>query len=79
MPYKTITISEEAYEALVRMKHANESFTEVILRLARKGNAKTILELVKKLPPSEDLAKNIEVAMKRMRKARPKKIKLNLR
>ncbi len=79
MAHKTITISEEAYEALARMKNTSESFTEVILRLTTKGNAQTVLEFVKKLPNSEDLANNIEVAMKRARKAKLKKIRLNLR
>jgi predicted CopG family antitoxin len=78
MSHKTITISEEVYDALARMKNTGESFTEVILRLATKGNAQTLLEFVKKLPTSEDLANNI-VAMKRARKPKPKKIKLNLR
>jgi len=32
---KTITITEEAYEALAREKRANESFSEVIARLTR--------------------------------------------
>ena len=79
MAHKTITVSEEAYEALARMKNTSESFTEVILRLTTKGNAQTVLEFVKKLPTSEDLANNIEVAMKRARKAKLKKIRLNLR
>ena len=33
MPHKTITISVEAYEALLREKRGKESFTDVILRL----------------------------------------------
>ena len=77
MAHKTITISEEAYDALSRMKKANESFTEVILRLASKGNAQALLDFVKKLPPSEDLARNIELAMVRTRKTKLRKFKLN--
>ncbi|MEM2761076.1 MAG: antitoxin VapB family protein [Nitrososphaerales archaeon] len=80
MAHKTITISEEAYNALARMKRANESFTEVILRLASnaiKGNAQALLDFVKKLPISEDLAHNVEVSMMRTRKARLRKVKIN--
>lgn len=33
---KTITISLEAYEALLRVKKSGESFSDVILRLVRK-------------------------------------------
>ncbi len=33
--HKTLTISEEAYEKLVKTKRSGESFTETILRLTR--------------------------------------------
>jgi predicted CopG family antitoxin len=39
---KTITISDDAYEVLSRNKNEGESFSDVILRLARK---RTIKEL----------------------------------
>ncbi|MBI2971390.1 MAG: antitoxin VapB family protein [Candidatus Aenigmarchaeota archaeon] len=36
MATKTISIMEEAYEALLREKNKGESFTDVILRLAER-------------------------------------------
>jgi predicted CopG family antitoxin len=36
MPTKNISITKEAYEALRREKRANESFTEIILRLTQR-------------------------------------------
>jgi len=37
MATKTITITEEAYKALVREKHKTESFSELMLRLSKRG------------------------------------------
>ncbi len=35
MTIKSLTITEEAYEALKRLKHGNESFSDVILRMSK--------------------------------------------
>jgi predicted CopG family antitoxin len=68
MAHKTITISEEAYQSLVRHKTQNESFTKAILRpTSGKGSARSLLDLLERLPRSEDLADNVEKVMKRMR------------
>ena len=70
MARKTITISNDAYNALARSKKANESFTKVILRLTSdKSNAARLLEHVMNSPPDEELARSIERAMERTRKA----------
>jgi predicted CopG family antitoxin len=37
MTVKTITITEQAYRALSRAKHRNESFSEVVRRLAERS------------------------------------------
>jgi predicted CopG family antitoxin len=71
MAHKTITISEEAYNALAIIKDPNESFTDVILRLAsKKGDPKALLEFLEKMQPDEELARNIEGAMKETRAAK---------
>ena len=70
MAHKTITISEEAYEALAKMKKERESFTDVILRVASsRGSASSLLRSLREIGHHEELARNIEASMKRMRKA----------
>jgi len=46
MATKTITIMEDAYEALNRLKKDDESFSEVIRKIAksRKGSKEAVLE-----------------------------------
>jgi predicted CopG family antitoxin len=70
MGHKTITVSDEAYDALAKSRLGEESFTRVILRLTTgKGSAKSFLEVLEKLGPDEELACGIEEAMKRARSA----------
>jgi predicted CopG family antitoxin len=77
MAHKTITISEQAYRSLARLKSDKESFTEAILRLtSEKGSASSLLDLLENLPRSEDLAKNVEVAMTRLRTVKLRRISL---
>ena len=64
MAHKTITISEEAYEALAAVKAAKESFTEVILRIVKKREEGTLLDYVKTLEPDEEFAKTLEGVVK---------------
>ncbi len=47
MPHKTITISLEAYKALLREKRGKESFTDVILRLTSRKK-RSLLEFLGK-------------------------------
>ncbi len=68
--HKTITISEEAYDALAKMKKERESFTDVILRVASsRGSASSLLRSLREIGHHEELARNIEASMKRTRKA----------
>ncbi len=61
MAHKTITISEEAYKALARIKNEKESFTEVILRITRiKSKKKQLVDWLESSETNEDLAQAIE-------------------
>jgi predicted CopG family antitoxin len=68
MGHKTITISEEAYKALAKLKLKRESFTEAILRLTRKRNTGTLLEYVRSLEPDEELARILEEIVEERKK-----------
>jgi predicted CopG family antitoxin len=64
MAHKTITISEEAYEALAGMKAAKESFTDVILKIVKKKEEGTLLDCVRSIGPDEEFAKTLEDVVK---------------
>ena len=69
MGHKTITISDEAYSTLKRRKKVGESFTEVILREFKEGNADRILSIVTGPDfPDKELAENIRQASEEHRK-----------
>jgi len=64
MPHRTITVSEDAYRALLERKGPKESFTEVIIRLAsERGEASKLLTIIRSMEADEELAKNVEEAM----------------
>jgi predicted CopG family antitoxin len=70
MAHKTITISDDAYEALAKSKRENESFTKVILRLtSESGRASSLLKHLRDSPADEELAGSIERTMQRTRRA----------
>ena len=78
MAHKTLTISEDAYHELTKMKREHESFTDVILRLtSEKGRAKSLLEYLDRAGKSEELARSIESVAERTRKARLRKVVLS--
>lgn len=77
MAHKTITISDEAYEALARSKKDSESFTKVILRLtSERTKASSLLRHLETSQADEELAKSVEAAMLRTRNARLKPAQL---
>jgi predicted CopG family antitoxin len=71
MATKTITISLDAYERLKAKKNSNDSFTDIILKLTRKGNT---LDFIRSLKPKTELTDNIEKAMLETRKAKLREI-----
>lgn len=67
MAHKTITVSEEAYQALAKMKGEKESFTEAILRITRKREEGTLLDFLKSVKPDEEFAAILEDVIKERR------------
>ncbi len=73
MGHKTITISDDAYDALARSKKGEESFTKVILRLtSERTGAGALLKHIESSPADEELASRVEEAMRRTRRAQLK-------
>ncbi len=70
MAHKTLTISEEAYNALSQVKSKDESFTKVILRLTRKKAKGNLLDYVRSFSPDEELASAVEKVLEKRGKIR---------
>jgi len=60
MGHRTLTVSDEAYNALTKMKKERESFTETILRLTKRAEKGTLLDYIKTLEPDEEFASTLE-------------------
>ncbi len=65
MVVKTITVTEDAYEALKSMKVEDESFSEVILRIKKKRPLSDFFGVL-----SKETGDRMEAAMKEVRKQR---------
>ena len=63
MAHKTLTISEEAYNALVKQrKSGDESFTKIILCLTNQhqdNSAQRLIDYLRSDPPSEDFVNRL--------------------
>ncbi|MEM2089285.1 MAG: antitoxin VapB family protein [Thermoproteota archaeon] len=59
MGYKTISLSDEAYEKLASLKREGESFTDVILRLCSKSPKKPLASFAGSWMMSEGEEKKI--------------------
>ncbi len=66
MSTKTITITDEAYNALKGVKDENESFTDAILKFARKDPLSQLVGVLSKKDASE-MRKHIAESRKRSR------------
>ncbi len=73
MAHKTLTISEEAYNALKKLKREGESFSDVILRLTKSHG---LLEYVLSTEFSNDLAESIEEVYKSRKKIESRRVEL---
>jgi predicted CopG family antitoxin len=76
MAHKTLTISEDAYAALARLKAGGESFTDVILRITAKTRKGTLLDYVRTMKPDEEFAKTLDEIVKRRERSRVRNVQL---
>jgi len=76
MAHKTLTISEEAYLALSRLKNHGESFTQVILRLTAKSKRGSLLDYVRSTRPDEEFAKTLEGVLGGRERARVRSVRV---
>ncbi len=76
MGTKTISVSDEAYERLSRLKGTtNMSFSEVILKYT--SPKKKLSEILREFGPNEELAEAIEVSSSEMRQAKMRKVQFD--
>jgi predicted CopG family antitoxin len=76
MATRTISINDEAYDRLFRLKsHSNLSFSEVILKFTPKKRALT--DVLREFGPNPELADAIEQASTKMRQARMREVTFN--
>ena len=72
MGHKTLTISEEAYNALKKLKREGELFSDVILRITRSFS---LLEYIESTEFPQDLADSVEDVYKSREKVKSRSIK----
>ncbi len=59
MAHKTLTISEEAYEALAELKKEGESFTDLIKRITSPLRKKRLSEFIGVLKDDDEFEKAV--------------------
>ena len=60
MSYKKLTVSEIEYNVLSELKKEKETFTQLILRLAKKKSQENLLDYIRTLEPDPELANILE-------------------
>lgn len=66
---KVISISDNAYDGLYRIKAKEESFTKVILRLTSQEESKSLLDFFGAWPGSKSEIDRVKIDLKKGRKA----------
>ena len=72
---KIISVSDEAYERLKRMK-GKESFSKAILGLTEPRKRRTFYEIMEAWSPDEGFAKSVEEASAQVRKMKFRRAEL---
>jgi len=72
---KIISLSDEAYERLARLKNGS-SFSQTVIRLTVKTREKNLLEVINKMGKNDVLASSIEKIYKNRKKMFLKKVDL---
>ncbi len=76
MPTRTISISEEAYERLTRLKsNSKMSFSDVIIKFT--PPKRTITDVLREFGPNLELADAIERVSKEMRQSRMREVRFD--
>ncbi len=76
MPTRTISISEEAYERLTRLKsNSKMSFSDVIIKFT--PPKRTITDVLREFGPNPELADAIERVSKEMRQSRMREVRFD--
>jgi predicted CopG family antitoxin len=72
---KVISLSNEAYLTLKKMKQPNESFSDVVLRVASKEKKKSILEFAGTWK-GDDIDKVFAIVLKDREQAKSREVEL---
>jgi len=72
---KIISLSEDAYRILKRMKMGNESFSDVVIRITRDGGKRSLLESAGKWE-GDDIGKIFKEILGERERAASRKVRI---